>query len=203
VLFLVIWQAIHEPAWIAHLTTYLYTGMWKKGAPEVHRLGLVVLPFALGLLLWLARRSKAGVISMVLGGLLTTAYVIDDYIPAASESWSQRSAFRVYYDHRDPKKDKLLSWWFYYRGETFYAKRDIWVLVDPDRTKLKEYVDKHREKGTTLWVITTVSHAKRAQSHFPRDLRDGIETVYANFHYEMFRVPVPADGIEREPKDDD
>ena len=26
--------------------------------------------------------------------------VIDDYLPAASENWSQRSALRVYYDQR-------------------------------------------------------------------------------------------------------
>jgi 4-amino-4-deoxy-L-arabinose transferase-like glycosyltransferase len=190
ILVLVVRSAIHEPAWLAHLTTYLYTGMWHKGAPEVERLGWCALPFVLGLLLWLARRGRAAVMALVLSGLITATYVIDDYLPAASESWSQRSAMRYYFDHRKGG-DRILSWWFYYRGETFFTKQRVWVQMEPDKEKLHAYIDENRGKGRTFWVITTVGHAKRAGRHFPADVRHDIEIVYENFHYAMLEIPIP------------
>ncbi|EDM79832.1 dolichyl-phosphate-mannose-protein mannosyltransferase family protein [Plesiocystis pacifica SIR-1] len=188
--FMVVRECLEEPAWIAHLTTYLYTGMWRKGAAPVGRMIWCVAPFVVGLLLWIARQGRAAVAAMVLSGLLTTAWVIDDYLPATSENWSQRTAMRYVFDHAE-KGDKLLSWWFYYRGETYFSKRRIWVSMEPNRKELREFVDDHRGKGSTFWVMTTVRHAERAPAHFPADLRPGIEVVYENFHYALMRVPVP------------
>ncbi len=183
-------DAIHEPAWIAHLTTYLYTGMWKKGAPEVDRIAFAVAPFAIGMILWTFNRVRFGAVAMVLSGLLTTAYVIDDYIPAASESWSQRSAMRLYFSERGPK-DRLVSWWFYYRGETYFSRTDVWVMKEPSRDKLKELVDKMEGKGASLWFLTTVGHGKRLGSTLPYPYRDQLEEVYESFHYKMFRLRIP------------
>ncbi len=190
ILYLVVQAAKAEPAWIAHLTTYLYTGMWRQGAPAVDALAWCVLPFGFGLVLWLGRARRASVAALVLSGLLTTAYVIDGYLPAASENWSQRTALRYYYDHAE-RDDKLLSWWFYYRGETYFSKRKIWVAMEPARDELREYIDQHRGKGITFWVMTTAKHAERAPSHLPRDVRDGVEVVYQNFHYALMKVPIP------------
>ena len=188
--FMVVRESLHEPAWIAHLTTYLYTGMWRQGAAPVDRMIWCVIPFGLGLLLWVARRGKPAVAAMVLSGLLTTAWVIDDYLPATSENWSQRTAFRHIYDNAK-KGDRILSWWFYYRGETYFSKRRIWVAMEPDREALRGFVDDHRGKGVTFWVMTTARHADRAPSHFPADLRDHMEIVYQNFHYALVKVEIP------------
>jgi len=190
VLYMVVRATLDEPAWIAHLTTYLYTSMWRQGAAPVDRMAWFVAPFGLGLLLWVARRGKAAVAAMVLSGLLTTAWVIDDYLPATSENWSQRSAFRHAFDHAKPG-DRLLSWWFYYRGETYFSKRKIWVSMEPDREALAKFVDEHRAKGTTFWVMTTARHAERAPSYFPADLRGSIDIVYQNFHYALLQVEIP------------
>jgi 4-amino-4-deoxy-L-arabinose transferase-like glycosyltransferase len=190
ILYMVVAAAKAEPAWIAHLTTYLYTGMWRQGAPEVDGLAWCVVPFGIGLILWLGRMRRASVLTLVLSGLLTTAYVIDGYLPAASENWSQRTAIRHYFDHRE-KNDKLLSWWFYYRGETYFTKRRIWVSMEPQREELHAYIDEHRGKGITFWVMTTVQHAERAPSHLPRDMRDSVEVVYSNHHYALMKIPVP------------
>lgn len=190
VLYMVVRASLDEPAWIAHLTTYLYTGMWRQGAAPVDRMIWCVIPFAIGLLIWVARRGKAAVLTMVFSGLLTTTWVIDDYLPATSENWSQRSAFRHAFANAK-RGDKLLSWWFYYRGETYFSKRRIWVSMEPDRKALAKFVDDHRGKGVTLWVMTTARHAKRASSHFPGDLRGEIEVVYENFHYALIKVDVP------------
>jgi 4-amino-4-deoxy-L-arabinose transferase-like glycosyltransferase len=190
VLYMVVQASLAEPAWIAHLTTYLYTGMWRQGAADVDRMLWCVLPFGLALLAWVAQRNRVAVAGMVLSALLTTAWVIDDYLPATSENWSQRTAFRYLYDHAKPG-DRMLSWWFYYRGETYFAKRQIWVSMDPDREALREYVDKFRGKGVTFWVMTTSRHAERASSHFPVDVRDHIEIVYTNFHYALMKVDIP------------
>jgi hypothetical protein len=145
----------------------------------------------------MARRGKPAVLAMVLSGLLTTTWIIDDYLPATSENWSQRSAFRYIFEHGefddDGKKDddRILSWWFYYRGETYFAKRRIWVAMEPNRDALAEMVDKHRGKGVTFWVMTTAKHAERAPSHFPADLRKHMKVVYTNFHYAVVQVDIP------------
>ena len=190
IIFMVVRATLDEPAWIAHLSTYLYTGMWRQGAASVDRLAWCVAPFGLALLAWVARRNKLAVAGMVLSGLLTTGWVIDDYLPATSENWSQRNAMRVYYDNAE-EGDKLLSWWFYYRGETYFAKRRIWVSMEPNREALHTFIDEHRDQGVTFWVMTTVRHADRAKSHFPPDMRRNIEVMYENFHYALLRVPVP------------
>ncbi len=186
---MVLRDALHEPAWLAHLTTYLYTGMWKSGAPEVTRLVWTSAPMALALILWALYRGRAAAAAAALAGVLTTAYVIDDYLPAASENWSQRSALRVYYDQRGPE-DPLLSWWFYYRGETFLSKTKVWVLKERDRKQLLEFVGEHEGSGRTLWVMTTKAHAKRFAPTLPTHLRGGVEVMYENFHYTLLRVPM-------------
>src|SRR5690606_18606841 len=104
------------------------------------------------------------------------------------ENWSQRSAFRHAFANAKPG-DRLLSWWFYYRGETYFAKRKIWVSMEPDREALAKFVDEHRGQGVTFWVMTTARHAERAGSHFPRGL--ATEVVYENFHYALMKVEVP------------
>jgi 4-amino-4-deoxy-L-arabinose transferase-like glycosyltransferase len=184
-------DAIYAPAWLAQLTTYLYTGMWTQGAPAVTPLVLTCLPFAAGLLAWPrpAWRPNAAC-AMVVGALLTRGWVIADYLPAASESWSQRSALRIYFEQRGPE-DRLVSWWFYYRGETFFSKADIWVMKDPDKKALAELVEESRGRGVTLWFVTTVQHTNRLGSHLPPDLRQAVEPVYENFHYSLQRVPIP------------
>ena len=88
VLGLVLRDVIVEPAWIAHLTTYLYDHMWRDGAPPTERMIWLAAPFAVGLLLWAARRMRAAAASMLLGGLLMLGWTINVYLPAASEHWS-------------------------------------------------------------------------------------------------------------------
>ena len=109
-------------------------------------------------------------------------------MPAPPES--QRSAFRYLFDHYE-EGDRILSWWFYYRGETYFTKRRIWVSMEPNRKALREYIDKHRGKGATFWVMTTSRHADRARSYFPVDVRESIEVAYENFHYALIKVDIP------------
>ena len=52
-------DAFHTTAWLAHLTTYLYTGMWRAGGPAVDVLPWLLLPFALGLGALVAARARA------------------------------------------------------------------------------------------------------------------------------------------------
>jgi len=187
----VIRDAMLEPTWLAHLTTYLYTGMWTKGAPEVDRLAITCVPFAAGLLLWAlartARLRRFTVGAWVLSGLLTTGWLIADYIPASSENWSQRSALRIYFDERGPN-DHIVSWWFYYRGETFFTKGDIWVMKTPDRGRLADLIASKEGQDAALWFITIEPHAKRLASQLPRKYRDGLEEKYRSFHYVMLRL---------------
>jgi 4-amino-4-deoxy-L-arabinose transferase-like glycosyltransferase len=186
-------DVVATPAFVAHLTTYLYTGMWTKGAPETARLWITCAPFFAGLLLLGASARRWAVRAWILSAVLTTAYVIADYIPAASESWSQRSAMQKYFAERGPH-DRMVSWWFYYRGETFFTKGDIWVLKDRNRAKLgelfEEMKEKHAGEEVALWFVTIESHAPRLRADVPMEYRDRVEEVYRNFHYAMLRVPL-------------
>jgi len=190
VLGLVLRDVIVEPAWIAHLTTYLYDSMWRQGAPATERMVVLAIPFALGLLLWARGSVRVAAASMLLSGLLVFGWIINGYLPAVSEEWSQRSAIRTYYDQRGPE-DPLLSWWFYYRGETFFTKANVWVLKEHDREQLTEFIDTQRGHGRNLWIMTTVGHSKRARTSMPADLRAGVVVAYENSHYALLRVPVP------------
>jgi hypothetical protein len=187
---LVMRDVLVEPAWIVHLTTYLYDHMWRNGAPTTTGLLVGAIPFALGLFLWAARRRTAGVIAMLLAGFLTLNYVLNSYLPAVSEHWSQRTAIRYYYDNRGPD-DPLASWWFYYRGETFFTKGAVWVKKEADRESLVELVEANRGQGRTLWLITTGSHMNRAKSSLPNDIRRTAEVAYENAHYALLRAPIP------------
>ena len=186
----VIRDAIYSPSWLAHLTTYLYTGMWTEGAPDVTVLMATCAPFVVALVAWPFVPRRWCLVGFVLAGMLTRGWIIGRYLPGASESWSQRSAMRAYFDARGPN-DRLVSWWFYYRGETFFAKGDLWVMKDPDRTSISELVEASRGQGMTLWFLTTVQHANRLGTHLPSDVRGYIEPVYENFHYALLRVDVP------------
>jgi hypothetical protein len=187
---LVLRDAIVEPAWITHLTTYLYDHMWRNGAPGTTGLVACALPFALGLALWAARRQQAALVAMLLAGFITLHYTLNSYLPAVSEHWSQRSAIRHYYDHRGPD-DPLASWWFYYRGETFFTKGAVWVQKEADRETLAELIDANRGHGRNVWLITTGGHGARAKSSLPADLRSRTEVAYENAHYTLLKIPVP------------
>lgn len=190
ILALVLRDVIVEPAWIAHLTTYLYDNMWRSGAPPTDRLVVWCAPFLVGLGLWAARAYRLGAAAMLLSALLTLNYTLNSYLPGASDEWSQRAAIRHYYDHRGPD-DPLASWWFYYRGETFLTKAQVWVSKEAERDPLVELIDANRGQGRSLWLITTGSHARRTKSVLPSELRAKAETVYENHHYMLIRVPLP------------
>lgn len=189
VLVVVIRDALNAPAWIAHLTTYLYTGMWTEGAPTVKALAITCAPFAVALALWPWLGGLRAAAICVLSGVLTTGWVVDDYLPSTSESWSQRSAMRIYFAERGPE-DRLVSWWFYYRGETYFSKADLWVMKDPDRQAIADLVEESRDRGVTLWFVTTVQHANRLAPQLPADVRGNVEQVYESFHYALLRVRV-------------
>jgi 4-amino-4-deoxy-L-arabinose transferase-like glycosyltransferase len=187
----VVRDAIHEPAWIVHLTTYLYTLMWREGTPPVDILGWLSLPFAAGLVLWALLRPRLAAAAMICSSVAVSTWLFAVYLPKASEHWSQRSAIATYYDNR-ADGDPLLSYWFYYRGETFLSKADVWVSKEAKRDKLREFIDLKRGVAENLWLITTKSHMKRvSETMLPRDVKDGAVLVYENAHYELLKIPLP------------
>ncbi|MEM7154528.1 MAG: hypothetical protein AAF799_16900 [Myxococcota bacterium] len=190
ILVAVVRDAFNTTAWLAHLTTYLYTGLWRSGGPAVDALPWLVAPFGLALVAWMLARYRVALVGFLLSGLLTTGWVIVDYLPAASENWSQRSALRIYFDQRGPN-DRLVSWWFYYRGETWFSKGDIWVMKDVNRKELGALFQEFEGQDANLWLITIEPHARRLQGQVPRHLRSEIEVMYQSFHYVLLRVHVP------------
>jgi len=191
VLVLVARDLLAEPAWIAHLTTYLYTHMWRDGAPPVWPLTLLSVPFGLGLAAWAPLRPRLAQAAMIASSLAAATWLFVNYLPYASESWSQRTAVRTYYDQR-AEGDPLLSYWFYYRGETFLTKGDVWVSKEAKRDKLQELLEAKRGDAENLWLITTKSHVNRIRSMLPKGSRVGVEEAYSNAHYTLLRIPLAA-----------
>lgn len=178
-----------EPAWIAHLTTYLYTHMWREGAPPVDVLTWLTIPAALGLVAWAQLRPRLAAAAMLASSFAAASWLFVTYLPQTSENWSQRSAIRTYYDRRG-EADPLLSFWFYYRGETFLTKGDVWVSKQAKRDKLNELYEEKRGVADNLWLITTKSHVSRIKTMLPKDARLGVEEAYTNAHYTLLRIPV-------------
>lgn len=189
-LYLVTTLIVREPASFAHLTTYLYTGMWEKGAPETDILWWLLAPFGVGIFVWMLGRTREAALAMLMSALLITGWFFSSYVPGASAEWSQRDMFRVLFANKKDD-DPIIGWWFYYRGETFFAKRRIWVLSEPKREPTKKLVDEHRGTGHTLWIVSTKDHAERAPKYFPRDVKEDIEEVYTNTHYTLLKLTLP------------
>jgi 4-amino-4-deoxy-L-arabinose transferase-like glycosyltransferase len=198
------WFALRDVLWIpagfVHLTTYLYTGVWLDGAPPTTRMALACVPFAVGLLAWLwaarpglahaAGSRAAAVLAMVLSAQLATAWLLIDYVPAASHAWSQRRMFEIYFAERGPQ-DRMVSWWFYYRGETWFTKGDVWVLKTPERAALLNLVRSREGTGAGLWFVTTAGHANRLESQLPPEHRAQLRRVHASEHYALLHLAMP------------
>jgi 4-amino-4-deoxy-L-arabinose transferase-like glycosyltransferase len=185
--YLVVAWVVREPASFAHLTTYLYTGMWKEGAPPTDALWWLLAPFAVGIFVWMVGKTREAAAAMLLSAVMTTGWFFAVYIPGASAEWSQRDMFRVLFANK-AEQDPVVGWWFYYRGETFFTKRRIWVLSEPKRDATRTLVDEHRGSGKTLWIVTTSEHAERAPKYFPRDVKEKLETVYSSTHYTLLKL---------------
>ncbi len=187
---LVLRQALREPAWQAHLTSYLYTGMWKQGVEPQWSLVPCGALMLVGLLLWVWRRARAAVTVICVSAMLATTVVLNVFLPAASHEWSQRDAFELIAKERG-EHDVLVSWWLYHRGETWFSKAQVWVTMEPNKTKVAELVDKHRGKGATFWIMTTPQHAKSAAAEFPPDVAATLQERWSNHHYALLVAQVP------------
>ncbi len=185
---LVIRELVLTPAWIAHLTTVYYKGVWLKGAPATDVAGWIGLPAAIGAALLLWNKRRAGVASLLLSATLFTGYVLNIYLPQASGSWSQRDMFRHYFNHRD-QDDRLVSWWLYHRGETYFSKGRIWMSVRPRKKELVEYIIKSHNEERAVWILTAQSARARLTKTIPRDLRDSVEVAYENAHHVLLWLP--------------
>lgn len=180
---------LDEPARLVHLSTYLYTGPWLEGAPQALGFVMSCLVFAFGVMAWLAGRLRMLVGSTLASGLLCTWFLLVDFIPAASENWSQRSMFERYYAQRGAR-DVLASWWFFHRGETFYSKADVWMMVKHDKAELRGFIEERQKIGGAIWFVTTASNIDRLGRQLPEELRGRHSVEYQNFHHALIRVPL-------------
>lgn len=192
----VVRDACLSPAWLVHLTTYLYTEMWAIGAPVPWGLLATGGVMMFGVVALAIGRSRGGIVTWIVSGALTSAYLLGSYVPAVSGVWSQHDAVATYFRERQ-QGERLVSWWFYYRGETFYTKQDVWVMRDPNRAQLAALVDETRGRADALWFITIESHADQLARQLPTTERHQIDVRYRNGHYVLMRVgiaPLPMFG---------
>lgn len=185
--------ALHkEPAKMVHLTTYMSIGMWREGAGDIRPYLVVLALAALARLAYLLgpRSWSAWTRRAFLGLGMASAWVtMLQYVPQSSRSWSQAQVIRQYYAQRGPQ-DELASWWFYHRGESFYTKRRIWVLAQPDPAALRKKIREMQDKGGDLWFVTTPPHESRLREHLPATLEPRLEQVDLRAQQVLLRLPL-------------
>ena len=187
---LIIRELVETPAWIAHLTTVYYDGIWRDGAPSTRVTIWLALPSAVAILAWCWRKRTLAAVAIVAGAVAFTGYVLDVYLPQASQTWSQRDMFRHYYEHRE-EEDRLVSWWLHHRGETYFSKRRLWMSVSPRKDELNEYIAESHAQDRGVWIVTTQRGKKRLRSAVPRRLRQQLAVAYENEHHVLMQLPPP------------
>lgn len=189
---LVVRELVQTPAWIAHLTTVYYDGVWREGAPPTDLVAWLAMPVGIGLVAWALGRVYAGRVAIVLGAALFTAYVLNDYLPRASAAWSQRDLFRHYFANR-AHDDRLVSWWLHHRGETYFSKRQLWMSISARSDELETFIDESRAQGRGMWFVTQHHGQKRLRNAIPRRLRDDLRLEFATARHALMYLP-PPDG---------
>ncbi|TPV95313.1 MAG: hypothetical protein B7733_10700 [Myxococcales bacterium FL481] len=183
-------ELIQTPAWFAHLTTVYYEGVWREGAPRTAGAAWIGGVTAIGVVAWGFGRTRSGLAAIALSAVLFTHYTLNDYLPRASTTWSQRGLFRHYFVHRQPR-DRLVSWWLHHRGETYFSKRRLWMSVSPRREELVEYVTESRSEGRGVWLLTQASGQDRLRHALPRGTRDELRLEFSTAHHALMYLPPP------------
>jgi hypothetical protein len=90
--------------------------------------------------------------ALLASSLLFSVWVLDVYMVDLSPHWGMRELIYSYYDARESEDEHLLAWQMNWKGENFYTANRVYVFVDLDNRKVREYIDAH-EGERTFFVL--------------------------------------------------
>jgi 4-amino-4-deoxy-L-arabinose transferase-like glycosyltransferase len=151
------------------LFIYNYRRVWPEG-PQYDYTGVltVLVCCAVGVaLLLLIPRSRAilgwgtVVFAFVFGG-----WLLDCYMPAVGDHWSQAGLIAEYYERRESADERLVAYQMNWKGENFYTGNRVIVHVSLDTDEFESWVRAHA--GERHFFITERSRFEGLRSTLNR-----------------------------------
>ncbi len=134
---------------LIHLFVYNYSRPWPDQfdyRPAFTAFGLVM-SFLIAAAIFVRLRPIA-TRALLVSSILFSAWVLNIYMVDLSPHWGMRELIYSYYDARESPDEHLLAWQMNWKGENFYTANRVYVFVDLDNVKVREYINEHAGERT-------------------------------------------------------
>jgi 4-amino-4-deoxy-L-arabinose transferase-like glycosyltransferase len=138
---------------LIHLFVYNYGRPWPDHfdyRPAFTAFGIVMSVLVAASIF--ARVRPVATRALLASSLLFSVWVLDVYMVDLSPHWGMRELIYSYYDARASEDEHLLAWQMNWKGENFYTANRVYVFVDLDNRKVREYIQEH-EGERTFFVL--------------------------------------------------
>jgi 4-amino-4-deoxy-L-arabinose transferase-like glycosyltransferase len=129
---------------LIHLFVYNYTRPWPDHfdyRPAYTAFGLVMSLLVAASIF--VRFRAVATRALLVTALFFSTWVLDVYMVDLSPHWGMRELIYSYYDARESPDEHLLAWQMNWKGENYYTANRVYVFVDLDNRKVREYIDEH------------------------------------------------------------
>ena len=139
-----------NPQRLIWLFCYNYGRPWPPG----YEYGAWILGFGIAALVAVAALAVPRARRWAVGGLCVTAvamtwFSLNKYMVEIGPHWSQKEVLKSYYRLRGPDEE-LMAWQMNWRGETFYTKAQVGVMMSADNAKFTDWLKKREGKRVFL-----------------------------------------------------
>ena len=162
---------------------------WLIAFASLFAVGVLALMFAPRV-----RRWAVGGLGVV--AVLTTFYLLDDFMRAVAPFWSQKDVIAAYYRTRRSPEERIIAYQMYWRGETFYTQNEIWEGPMEERTvfdmdgaddKLRAFLGRHR--GRRIFFLAEKGQKGHIESLIPQETRGSFQVIHdSNNKFGLYQV---------------
>jgi 4-amino-4-deoxy-L-arabinose transferase-like glycosyltransferase len=121
------------------------------------------------------RFRTAAVIGICVVALASAGFLIDGFMPQVAPYWSQKQVVAHYYRARSGPDERLIAYYLFWRGETFYTANEIYAGPEEERTvfdyrddtdtRLRDWLARHR--GRRQFFLFEPARQARLRSLLP------------------------------------
>jgi len=219
-LVLVGFDLMSDPQHLKNLFTYRYDREWDHEAWDASiKFGIrfIFAGAALGFLLLSAARWKkvvrAGVVVLMVNGLIFATWTLNHYMPLISTTWSQKGLWDHYYEsctqvapprgapyfkHGRYCMESAIGYRLNWRGETYYTQND--VIPIRDDTEWEYFLDINGDR--CFYAIMEYARINSFRNALPAEQRASVRTAYdGNIKFALVSANCP-DPDEDEDEDE-
>ncbi len=168
---------------------YVYTPAGRPWPPELEfRPAIFVLgaAFTLATLLIAFRLTRRFALwALPITAILCTLFLLDVFMPKVAAHWSQKPVIARYYRERRSPDERLIAYYLFWRGETFYTKNAIYEGPEAERTlfdhwpdadaRLKTWIENHR--GNRHYFLFQPSREARLRALLPPEAQASLRII--------------------------